>query len=620
MNWVPTKEIIAQSNLKYLMDFIRCHATRDQNSACTFLTASSVAPSVQELHSWSVKNFQAFWEYSIERLGIVFQEPYKKICNLDKGIENVEWLPGARFNIVDSCFKKENYDSLAIIESFREERITFTYEELETYVNRFAQGLVRHGLKKGDAIAICMPMTWHSVVAYLGIIKVGGIVVSIADSFSAHEMNVRFEITKPKVVLTMDYLYRGDKTYALYEKLQKTSIPCILVITTDRETKLRPQDLAWDHLLNNYASVTSYAATSDDIINILFSSGTTGEPKAIPWTHATPIKCATDAHWHHDLHPGDRFTWPTNLGWMMGPWLIFATLINKATMTLYCDIPTDKKFGEFIQNEEVTHLGLVPSLVKAWRASKCMEELNWQKIKLLSSTGECSNASDMTYLMSLAGNKPIIEYCGGTEIGGGYITSTIIEPNIAAAFSTPALGLDFDIRDEEGNIATNGEVFITTPSLGLSQKLLNRDHHEVYFEGTPAPHLRRHGDQIEKLQNGYFRVQGRVDDTMNLGGIKVSSAEIERACGGIQEIKDIAAIAIPPIEGGPSELVLYIVPRNELGKTFFLQKSQDAIRNNLNPLFKVSDVVLIEALPRTASNKIMRRELRRNYGLVKDDF
>ena len=262
-DWVPTKGIIAQSNLKYLMDKLEIY-------------------NFKELHSWSVKHFEAFWEYSIERLGIVFQEPYRKICNLEKGIEKAEWLSGARFNIIDSCFKKENYDSLAIIESWKGERITFTYEALETYVNRFAQGLVRHGLKKGDAIAICMPMTWHAVVAYLGIIKVGGIVVYIADSFSADEMNIRFEITKPKAVLTMDYLYRGEKIHPLYEKLQKTSIPRILVIKTDRETKLRPQDLEWDHLLSNYATVTSYAGTADDIINILFSSGTTGEPKAIP--------------------------------------------------------------------------------------------------------------------------------------------------------------------------------------------------------------------------------------------------------------------------------------------------------------------------------------------------
>ena len=595
-DWIPTKEVIAQSNLDYLMN--KC---RIQN--------------FKELHSWSVKNFEAFWECSIERLGIVFQEPYRKICNLEKGIEKAEWLPGARFNIVDSCFKKENYDSLAIIESFKGERITFTYEALETYVNRFAQGLVRHGLKKGDAIAICMPMTWQAVVAYLGIIKVGGVVVSIADSFSPEEINVRFEMTQPKAVLTMDYVYRGEKTYPLYAKLQKTSISRILLIKTDGKTKLRPQDLEWNHLLSGYSSVTSYTATSDYMINILFSSGTTGEPKAIPWTHATPIKCATDAHWHHDVHPGDRFTWPTNLGWMMGPWLIFATLINKATMTLYSDIPTDKKFGEFIQHEKVTHLGLVPSLVQSWRTSKCMEDLNWKNIKLFSSTGECSNASDMTYLMSLAGNKPIIEYCGGTEIGGGYITSTVIEPNIAAAFSTPALGLDFDICDEEGKPTTNGEVFIKTPSLGLSQKLLNRDHHEVYFEGTPSPHLRRHGDQIEKLPNGYFRVLGRVDDTMNLGGIKVSSAEIERACSGIEEIKDIAAIAVTPNNGGPSELILYIVLNNEKSadQEFLLKKIKEAIKKNLNPLFKVSDLVIIDTLPRTASNKVMRRELRKKY-------
>ncbi|MBI1926820.1 AMP-dependent synthetase, partial [Candidatus Poribacteria bacterium] len=259
--------------------------------------------------------------------------------------------------------------------------------------------------------------------------------------------------------------------------------------------------------------------------------------------------------------------------------------------------------------------------------------LDWRAIKAYSSTGECSNAEDMLFLMSLAGYRPIIEYCGGTEIGGGYITGTLVQPAAPATFTTPALGLDFVILDENGHHTDNGELFLIPPSIGLSTTLLNQDHHEVYFEGTPEwPHehagapprprggrrgvpLRRHGDRVERLGGGYYRMHGRVDDTMNLGGIKVSSAEIEEALSSVDGIHETAAIAVSPPEGGPSQLVIYAVllPGSDVEKGALKTTLQSAIRQALNPLFKIHDVVIVDALPRTASNKVMRRVLRDRY-------
>ena len=161
--------------------------------------------------------------------------------------------------------------------------------------------------------------------------------------------------------------------------------------------------------------------------------------------------------------------------------------------------------------------------------------------------------------MSLAGYKPVIEYCGGTEIGGGYITGTRVQPAAPSTFTTPALGVDFLLFDENGKPTENGEVFIIPPSLGLSASLLNADHNEVYFGGTPQPNLRRHGDAIERLGDSYYRVHGRIDDTMNLSGIKVSSAEIEEVLNVVSEVQETAAVAVPPKDGGPSQLVIYAV-------------------------------------------------------------
>ena len=349
----------------------------------------------------------------------------------------------------------------------------------------------------------------------------------------------------------------------------------------------------------------------------MFSSGTTGDPKAIPWTHTTPIKSASDGYYHQDIHKNDVVCWPTNLGWMMGPWLVFATLINKATIALYYDMPTGNGFGEFIQNAKVTMLGVIPSFVKYWITSKNMEKYNWNSIKCFSSTGEVSNADEMNYLMQLANNKPVIEYCGGTEIGGGYVTSTIVQPNIASTFSTQALGGEFVLLNDNHNKCSKGELFLIPPIMGLSNTLLNRDHFKVYYKGTPTFEgklLRRHGDELEELENGYYKAQGRVDDAMNLGGIKVSSVQIEAVLNSLEFIKESAAIAASPENGGPSLLVIFYVENpSHLIENQRLQQAINCVKEKLNPLFRVHDLVKIEVLPRTASNKVMRRSLRDIY-------
>ncbi|NEQ26659.1 MAG: AMP-binding protein, partial [Microcoleus sp. SIO2G3] len=472
------------------------------------------------------------------------------------------------------------------------------------------------GFQPGDAIAITMPMTAESIAIYLGIVKAGCVVVSIADSFAAAEIAMRLYVSKAKAIFTQEYILRSGKQLPLYSKVVDANAPTAIVLGSSVE--LRPRDLTWKEFLSTneqFDAVPNHPAT---YTNILFSSGTMGEPKAIPWTQTTPIKCAVDGHLHQDIHPGDVVTWYTNLGWMMGPWLIYASLINRATIALYYGTPTEREYGQFIQNAGVNILGVVPSLVSTWKTTACMQGLDWSAIKAFSSTGECSTPQDMLYLMSLAGYKPVIEYCGGTEIGGAYITGTLVQPSAPSTFTTPALGLDFVILDADAFPADKGEVFIIPPSIGLSTELLNKDHHQVYFANIPQKHLmplRRHGDQIERLPNGYYCAHGRVDDTMNLGGIKVSSAEIEQVLNAEEGISETAAIAISPPEGGPSQLVIYAVvaPDMQKNKIALMAALQAAIKQHLNPLFKIYDLIIIDTLPRTASNKVMRRVLRDQY-------
>ena len=600
--WMPTEQEIASSNIA---------------AFCGKVGLGSV----HHLHRWSADNRREFWERVIETMDVRFKKRPSAVVDLSAGIESPRWLPGARLNIAESCFQAPTDARAVIYQREGGEIQTMTYGELDALSNRFANGLIAAGLQRGASVAIAMPMTVEAVAAYLGVIKAGCAVASIADSFAAEEIATRLRISAARTAVTQDLVLRAGKTLPMYQKVVDAGADRVIVVPagTTLGVTLRKNDVTWTDFLSRDDAFDPVPCEPDDTTNFLFSSGTTGEPKAIPWTHTTPIKCAMDGHLHHDIQSGDVVAWPTSIGWMMGPWLVYASLMNRATMALHYGAPVTREFCEFVENARVQMLGVVPSLVKAWQNADAVRGLDWSSIKMFSSTGECSNADDYLYLMSLARYRPVVEYCGGTEIGGGYISGTIVQPASPSTFSTPCFGLDFCILDDLGRPAKNGELFIVPPSIGLSNTLLNKDHHDVYYAGTPrgpmGELLRRHGDETEELPHGYYRGHGRADDTMNLGGIKVSSTEIERTLAGVDGVLETAAVAINPPEGGPSLLVIYAVPNPgaRIEMESLRKEMQRAIAGRLNPLFKIYNVVVAEALPRTASNKVMRRVLRDNY-------
>jgi acetyl-CoA synthetase len=563
-----------------------------------------------DLYEWSITEREEFWEYVVKKLKIKEQKKHKKIFS--GTAQHPKWLEGSKLNIADSCFSCPAKDTAIIFQAEGGKISKMSYGALKKLSCQVANGLKDYGFVPGDRIGIAMPMTAESVAIYLGIVMAGCAVVSIADSFAPDEIATRLRIANAKGIFTQDFIIRGGKRLPMFDKVVSSGAEKVIVLPCESKKDVvitrRDHTLAWKDFLSKKTVFKSVGGDPNAVTNVLFSSGTTGDPKAIPWNHSTPIKCAADGFFHQDIHKGDVVAWPTNLGWMMGPWLIYATLINRGTMALYYGAPTGKDFGRFVEKAKVNVLGLVPSIVKAWRNSECMKGLNWKNLKLFSSTGECSNVDDYLFVMSLANFKPVIEYCGGTEIGGGYVTGTVVQPASPATFTTPALGLELAVLNENQEPADSGELYIIPPSIGLSTELLNKDHDEVYYSGAPKG-MRRHGDEVEKLPNGYWRAHGRADDTMNLGGIKVSSVEIERTLSHVDDVSETAAVAVNPPGGGPSLLVIFAVLKNKSADNL-KEKMQNMIREKLNPLFKIHDVKIVDSLPRTASNKIMRRVLR----------
>lgn len=602
--------------------------------------------SFSDFQEFSVSNPEVYWKTILDEMSVSFSVPPQCILREDPFPESQlchpegQWLPGTYVNPAQNCLslnRKRSLDDVMVIwrdEGNDEMPVNkLTRKELRSEVWLVAHALETLGLEKGSAIAIDMPMDVNSVVIYLAIVLAGYVVVSIADSFASSEISTRITLSKAKAIFTQDFIIRGDRRLPLYSRVIDAQSPIAIVIPTKDSsfsTKLREGDISWHEFLegvNDFKEVEFVAVERpvESFTNILFSSGTTGEPKAIPWTLATPFKAAADGWCHMDIHKGDVVAWPTNLGWMMGPWLVYAPLLNGASIALFNGAPLGSGFAKFVQDAEVTMLGVIPSIVRAWKATNCTDTYDWSAIRCFGSTGEASSVDEYLWLMGRAKYKPIIEYCGGTEIGGGFVSGSLLQSQALAAFSTPVMGCSlFIIGNDEillpPNVPGIGELALGPFIFGSSSTLLNGNHFNVYFKEMPTWNgkvLRRHGDVFERTSKGYYHAHGRADDTMNLGGIKVSSVEIERITNAVNDaVHETAAIGLPPQGGGPERLVIAVVFKdsNHAPDLDKLRVSfNSALQKKLNPLFKVSHIVPISSLPRTATNKVMRRVLRQQF-------
>ncbi|CAL5374388.1 unnamed protein product [Camellia sinensis] len=625
--WIPDPERAASTNVGQLLE----------RRGKEFLDSRYKDPisSFSEFQIFSVSNPEVYWKTVLDEISVSFSVPPQCILRENQSHPGGQWLPGAHLNPAKNCLSlngKKTLDDIMVI--WRDEGDDkmpvnkMTLKELRTEVWLVAHALETLGLDKGSAIAIDMPMDVNSVVIYLAIVLAGYAVVSIADSFAPTEIATRLKISKAKAIFTQITLVQ----VRFCSRVIDAQSPIAIVIPSRGSSfgiNLRDGDISWNEFLakvEHFREVEFVAVEQpvEAFTNILFSSGTTGEPKAIPWTLATPFKAAADGWCHMDIRKGDIVAWPTNLGWMMGPWLVYASLLNGASMALYNGSPLGSGFAKFVQDAKVTMLGVIPSIVRAWKTTNCTASYDWSAIRCFGSTGEASNVDEYLWLMGRAGYKPIIEYCGGTEIGGGFVTGSLLQPQSLAAFSTPAMGCSLFIIGSDGIINGIGELALGPLMFGASNTLLNADHYNVYFKGMPVWNgkiLRRHGDVFDLTSRGYYHAHGRADDTMNLGGIKVSSVEIERICNAVDNnILEAAAVGVPPQGGGPERLVIAVVFKDSSESATDLNKLRtafnSALQNKLNPFFKVSHIVPITSLPRTATNKVMRRVLRQQFAQI----
>jgi acetyl-CoA synthetase len=624
--WHPTPELIAQSNLQRFMN---------QHGLGSY----------DELMRRSTTDIAWFWEAILRELDIQFYKPYSRVVDLSEGKPWAKWCVGGEMNIVHNMLDKyagTKIDNQLAIKSEIEDGTTLalSYKELREEVNKMAAALRGLGLGEGDAIGVFMPMVPEIVIAMLAIIKIGGIFLPLFSGFGASAIVSRLNDAEAKAMFTTDGTYRRGKFCAMKPiadeaAAQIPTLKHLIVLRTEESASGRSQyeTHSWRELLNQTSNIEHRTSktSAEEPMMIIYTSGTTGRPKGAVHTHCGfPIKSAQDMWQGLDLHQDETLFWMTDMGWMMGPWEVFGTLLLGATMMLYDgapDFPGPDRVWSLVDRHKVTALGISPTLIRALRrhGDEIVHRHDLSSLRKFASTGEPWNPDPWTWLFQNVGRGklPIINYSGGTEISGGIVMGNVLTPMKPCAFSGPLPGMAADVVDENGKSIRGkvGELVIREPWIGMTRGFWKdrQRYFDTYWSRFPDVWV--HGDWAAVDDDGLWYILGRSDDTIKIAGKRVGPAEVESILVAHPQVSEAAAVGVPdPIKG--EALVCFCVLRKGANgdvdpstalRTSLAAELKANVARDLGKALVPRDVLFVGDIPKTRNAKVMRRVARAAY-------
>ncbi|MBD1373449.1 AMP-binding protein [Hazenella sp. IB182357] len=579
----------------------------------------------------SIRDIDWLWNEAVTDLGIEWLTPYQHVRKIGRRVPWTEWFVGGELNITSSCLDPVLQHQQALIwEGEDGEVVSYTYAKLAKEVDRFARGLRSIGIERGDRIAIYLPMIVENVVAMLAIAKIGAIFTPCFSGYGADAVATRIQSCEAKVLITADGFMRRGKIVKMKEEADRAVIssPSIeKVIVVKRLNRTCPwhdkRDIDWEQLSQDLKPLSATVMNASDPFMIIYTSGTTGKPKGTVHTHAGfPIKAAFDAAYGFDFKPKDILFWFTDMGWMMGPWMVFASLLNKGTMLIFegtPDYPTPARLWDLCEKHGVTHLGISPTLIRSLmkQDETYLQLHDLSKVRVLGSTGETWNPDPWFWLFERVGQKriPIINYSGGTEISGGILGNTLIQPIVPCGFSGPLPGMDVDVWDESGNAVTDqvGELVIKQPWVGMTNSFWKADERYVDTYWKRWPEIWVHGDWVVKASTGYWYVTGRSDDTLKIAGKRLGPAEMESVLVDYPIVLEAATIGVPDREKGEVAVCFVVIKESKQAHLELQSTLIQFVAERLGKALKPKQVYIIPELPKTRNGKVLRRVLKNAY-------
>jgi acetyl-CoA synthetase len=616
--WEPTDEYIKRSNLKAFMDKHKIE-------------------SFQELMRRSTTDIAWFTDAVLKFLDIRFQKPYSNVVDLSEGIQFPRWCVDGQLNIAYNSVDKWATDSntgrrtAVVYEGEEGNTISLTYGELYSEVNRCANALLGLGIKKGDAIALYMPMTPEIVIALLAVAKIGGVILPLFSGYGVNAIATRMKDAGAKCLFTSDGFLRRGKPVELKPVVDQAlvEVPSIQHVIVHQRinseiSMQKGRDHWWHELIPDQPDQADCAVTdAEDMLMIIYTSGTTGRPKGTVHTHCGfPVKAAQDMAFGTDVHPGDVIYWMTDMGWMMGPWLVFGATLLGATFFIYDgapDYPDVDRLWAMVERHHIDVLGISPTLVRALinYGEEPVKSHDLSKIRSFASTSEPWNPDPWMWLFNVAGEgkRPIINYSGGTEISGGIVMGNPLLPLKPTAFSGPCPGIAADVVDETGNPVRNqvGELVIRSPWIGMTRGFWKDKQRYIDSYWSRFENIWVHGDFAAVDNDGLWYILGRSDDTIKVAGKRIGPAEIESILVDHPNVTEAAAIGVPhKIKG--SEVICFCVlkPGIQPGEELKNQLKENVATEMGKPL-QPKDIKFVSDLPKTRNGKVMRRIIRSAY-------
>jgi acetyl-CoA synthetase len=615
--WTPPVELVEASNLTA---FLRATGQPDYDALAAKADADP---------AWLMEEVFRF-------CGVRFYRPYEKMLDLARGQPWARWCVGGTTNIVLNCLDKHRgtaiWDQTFLVwegEDRREQR-QLTYAEFASGVGALARALHDLGIGKGDVVAIYMPNLPETFMAFFAILKIGAIVMPLFSGFGPNPIRARLNHGEAKAVITADGTWRRGAAASLKSVLDEAleTAPSVRhVVVVERgglgiDTPMLPgRDHWWRDIARHGADIPTVEMQAEDPAILLYTSGTTGEPKGCVWTHVSFIgsMVTRDVIICGDFKQPDLFFFFSDMGWMVGAMCAcipsFAggrLLIAEGTP----DYPDTGRFWRLIAEHRVTYLGVSPTIVRGMmRYGEEVENYDLSSLRITTSGGEAwTEAPWRWFFEHVCKSKiPIINISGGTEVGGCIFTGTANHPMNPCSFSRPALGVGADIVDLSGNRAPDGEVgelVLRHASIGLTKSLWKADQRYLESYWNTIPGIWVHGDFAMRGRDGLYYILGRSDDTIKISGKRVGPAELEGVLTATGKVAEAAVFGIPhPVKG--SAIVCACVPMARTqDPTALSEELSRALVHGMGASYRPDRILLVDDLPRTRNMKIMRRVLR----------